>query len=433
MDQPTDNAAPKRPGFARMKIYDWRQFETVEINFHPRLTILTGANATGKSTVLGILARHFNWSRQYSTSPLFEDSRSTEWVTASTRRERRLIEDERGWTSVGELVYGSGADADVSVPKAGASDRASQYDIRIRGQQPIAGAFLSSHRSFGGNYVPVETIPVKFDDPDTLFEKYTNELRTRWQGGWTGRSPQHALKEALISAAVFGGDSTAAVELEPRASSTWSGFQQILRLVMPANLGYRGMRIRVPDVIIESESGDFIIDDASGGLSAIIELAWQIFLRSRTQQEFSVLLDEPENHLHPSLQRELMPNLLQAFPHVQFIVATHSPFVVTATPDSAVYALAYTQERRVASRLLDYANKAGSADETLREVLGVESTVPSWAEREFARIVRNYAVGTLDDNRLRQLRRELASMGLEASFPKAVLDAADGADDGPNT
>ena len=229
-----------------------------------------------------------------------------------------------------------------------------------------------------------------------------------------------ALKETLIAAAVFGGAGNESLDYNPEAAAIWSGFQVILKDLMPTSLGFRRMRVRVPDVIIETNTGDFILDDASGGLTAIIEVAWQIFLRARTHASFTVLIDEPENHLHPSLQRELIPGLLRAFPRVQFVMATHSPFVVTAANDSAVYALEYNAERRVRARELDYANKAASADETLRRVLGFDSTMPKWAEREFQQVVDRYMVGGLSAHRIGELRDELAQRGLESEFPDAV-------------
>ena len=38
-----------------------------------------------------------------------------------------------------------------------------------------------------------------------------------------------------------------------------------------------------------------------------------------------VLIDEIDTHLHPSLQCEIVPQLIQLFPKVQFIVSSHSP------------------------------------------------------------------------------------------------------------
>ncbi|GAB5544299.1 MAG: AAA family ATPase [Sandaracinaceae bacterium] len=41
-----------------------------------------------------------------------------------------------------------------------------------------------------------------------------------------------------------------------------------------------------------------------------------------------VLIDELELHLHPRWQREIVQNLRETFPNIQFIGTTHSPFVI---------------------------------------------------------------------------------------------------------
>lgn len=43
-----------------------------------------------------------------------------------------------------------------------------------------------------------------------------------------------------------------------------------------------------------------------------------------------VLIDEIDLHLHPSLQRKLVPRLRSAMPGVQWIVTTHSPFLLSS-------------------------------------------------------------------------------------------------------
>jgi len=43
-----------------------------------------------------------------------------------------------------------------------------------------------------------------------------------------------------------------------------------------------------------------------------------------------VLLDEIGLHLHPSLEKVLVPQLRRALPRVQFIVSTHSPMVLSS-------------------------------------------------------------------------------------------------------
>jgi predicted ATPase len=410
-------------GFRSLQISDWRQFDELSIEFDPRLTILTGANASGKSTILALLARHFNWSRVYSTAPVRSKARTKKWSPFGRRRSRAPSDPQHSAQSVGSLTYGSGNTTLITVSNSARDERA-QYDISLPEQQSVTGLFLTSHRAVSGNYAQVSTIPTLFGTPEQMFEQFTNEVRTRWQGSWTGRTPQLALKESLIAAAVFG-EGSASVERNDEAAAIWTGFQSVLGSILPPSLGYQRLRIRVPDIIVETNTGDFIFDEASGGLSALLEVAWQIFLRSRNHGSFTVLLDEPENHLHPSLQREILPSLLNAFPSVQFIVATHSPFVVTASPDSAVYALDYNTHRRVQSRRLDYTNKAASAEDTLHRVLGLESTLPTWAEQRFHQILDEHLGAGMTNESVTALRNALESSGLASQFPNAIVTAVD--------
>lgn len=50
-----------------------------------------------------------------------------------------------------------------------------------------------------------------------------------------------------------------------------------------------------------------------------------------------VLIDELEVHLHISLQRFILPFLIRSFPNIQFIITTHSPFIITSSSDIVIY------------------------------------------------------------------------------------------------
>ena len=54
--------------FKRLKISDWRQFSNVDISFHPHLTVLTGANGAGKTTILNLLSQSTGWNPQFVSS-----------------------------------------------------------------------------------------------------------------------------------------------------------------------------------------------------------------------------------------------------------------------------------------------------------------------------------------------------------------------------
>ena len=119
-----------------------------------------------------------------------------------------------------------------------------------------------------------------------------------------------------------------------------------------------------------TKTGNFPIDAVSGGISSIIDITWQLYMFADTSESFVALIDEPENHLHPELQKSFLGNLIKAFPNVQFIVATHNPFMISAVKESNVYVLDYNEEHKVFSTKLDYVNRAGTSNAILREVLG---------------------------------------------------------------
>ena len=162
---------------------------------------------------------------------------------------------------------------------------------------------------------------------------------------------------------------------------------------------------------------------------------------SLDHDDFVVTMDEPENHLHPTMQRTLMGRLLQAFPNAQFIIATHSPFMVSSVKDSFVYVLRYvdqatgkvegeqvmpSQTSRVVSEKLDTLNKAGNASEILRDVLGVSATIPEWVEEGLERVVNQYRDKAISAELLQELRRELADLGYHELYPTALAAITEG-------
>jgi len=51
------------------------------------------------------------------------------------------------------------------------------------------------------------------------------------------------------------------------------------------------------------------------------------------------LIDEIDAHLHINLQKKIFPFLTRFFPRIQFIVTTHSPFVLNSIENAVIYDL----------------------------------------------------------------------------------------------
>ena len=52
-----------------------------------------------------------------------------------------------------------------------------------------------------------------------------------------------------------------------------------------------------------------------------------------------VLIDELETHLHYELQKRILPFLTTVFPNIQFIVSTHSAFILSSIENAVIYDL----------------------------------------------------------------------------------------------
>lgn len=102
--------------------------------------------------------------------------------------------------------------------------------------------------------------------------------------------------------------------------------------------------------IIEEGRKPFGFDQLSDGYSAAIQIVADLILRmeqnwlktgvlSSYDVEGVVLIDELETHLHISLQRKILPFLTEFFPRIQFIVSTHSPYILNSIEDCVVYDL----------------------------------------------------------------------------------------------
>ena len=81
----------------------------------------------------------------------------------------------------------------------------------------------------------------------------------------------------------------------------------------------------------------------SSGYLAIFDIYADLLMRTEyfeiTPDELTgaVFIDEIDAHLHVSLQRIILTFLTDSFPKIQFIVTTHSPFVLMSVNDAVIF------------------------------------------------------------------------------------------------
>lgn len=406
----------------QIQINDWRQFDNLTIDFDKRLTILTGANGSGKTTILNILSKAFGESVKF-VSNVSETTDGSIDYTSSVIGDLEEKRDSNYKSSViGNITYDS-TTSSILVPE----QVSTTYNIALKDPNPCKGIYINSHRSLF-QYKKVDNIPTHALKRDEIFSAYHKYKTLPLSDTYYNPNEQGAtkhIKEAIISLATFG-PGNSYVRSNQEALNIFEGFQFILQKILPSKIGFKKLSIEIPEVILETASGNFPIDAVSGGIASIIELAWMIYMYASSEESFTVLFDEPENHLHPELQQTLLPNLLGAFPNVQFIVATHNPFIISSVESSVIYVLNYTKDNKVGSTLLDNVTKAASSNEILREVLGISSTYPLWASSKIDSLIKDTISKGISEESLLDFRNQMEKLGFGNVIPTALNQLFEG-------
>ena len=404
--------------FKSIQINKWRQFGEVDITFHDRLTILTGANGSGKTTILNIFNSHFGWPIQFVGTPkqssITGDFKFFSDIWSSILDvEKESVPKQH---EIGKIVYRNGNICAIHVPYFGSPI----YNVGFSNLHHVRGFHIPSHRSLY-KYQPIQKIPSHLISREFAFNQFNNSYMNRYLGNSSGPTDNYYIKESLISFATFGYGNKVIIKND-EAIKLFEGFEKILKKVLPPKLGFQRFEIRMPEVVLVTTSGDFSLDAVSGGIASIIDLAWRIFMFDDSLEPFTVTFDEPENHLHPEMQKTLLPNFLSAFPRTQFIVATHNPFIISSVSDSNVYILNYNNSNRVVSMLLKDIEKSGSANDILRDILGIETTMPDWVGVKLESIISKYTQTGITAVNLNSFKEELKSIGLEKYVPTTIAN-----------
>ena len=126
-----------------------------------------------------------------------------------------------------------------------------------------------------------------------------------------------------------------------------------------------------------------------------------------------LLIDELENHLHPTWQRRVIRALLDTFPRLQIFAATHSPFVVAGLKAGQVHIL--KRENGEVTASTNPQDVVGwTMDEILRGMMGVDDPTDdatAQAARELRHLRNQEPKSDEKEEEVRQQRiRELRAM-----------------------
>ncbi len=153
-------------------------------------------------------------------------------------------------------------------------------------------------------------------------------------------------------------------ELHADKIKCWfDNFEQLLSEIFEGSKVTLNFNYKDYSFTINQDGREFGFNELSDGYSAIIDIIADLILKMQTpnsltrayEKEGIVLIDEIETHLHLELQRLILPMLTKVFPNIQFIVTTHSPFVLSSIEDAVAFDL---EKRKRLEDLTEYSYEA---------------------------------------------------------------------------
>ena len=179
-------------------------------------------------------------------------------------------------------------------------------------------------------------------------------------------------------------------------SAWFEDFEGLLRQIfqddnLSLEFNYRDYSFRIC-----TEGKKFKFTEVSDGFAAVLDIVADLILKMQDdssltrsyQKEGIVLIDEIETHLHLALQKVIMPLLTKVFPNIQFVITTHSPFVLSSMPNAVAYDL---EHQEVLDNLTEYSY------ESLAEGYFGVRTQSSYAEMQLATFKKLLAKEELSD------------------------------------
>lgn len=332
----------------QIDINNFRGIRNLSVQLDRSLTVFAGVNGAGKSSILDAIALMLSWPTQRILSPK-GNGKSINKVKDIRKGAPGVVLGAKIQLANGEAIQWTHASADSGKVLETKSD----YHQVHSWAQSIQALITESNEACSIPlfvYYPVNRaildIPLRIRDPHDF--RLVNALDDSLKGlsnfriffEWF-RNQQELENDQ--------GKELGDLKYQDRALRS---VREALAILLPgyANVSVRRSPLRM---VVKKNGEELRIDHLSDGekcLFALVgDLARRLAMANPTMGNpldgnAIVLIDEVDLHLHPAWQRKIVPQLLQAFPNVQFIVTTHSPQVIGETQGIHVRMLNHSQD-----------------------------------------------------------------------------------------
>lgn len=351
----------------QLTLGNYRCFESLQIDFHPELTVLIAPNGSGKTTVLDAArvalwpyVKGFDLGSQAGKSATIQIADVRLAPQADGNMEPQLpsrIEaigtwetdsTERTWVQSRERVKpGTNTLADAGAKQLTAF--ANQLEQQLRGANntvtlPLVSYLGTSRLWFEGRFTSTAEDVVLNTSDYSRSSGYLNCLAysssfkafTAWYG-WIFRSYREEQIRALEQGRPLD-------ETGQRFATIIDVITRAVDTLVSETTGWHGLEYKASQhqqlVMHHAQFGSMPVDMLSDGvrnaIAMVADLAYRAYklnphlgADAALETPGVALIDEVDMFLHPSWQQTIAGALRRAFPRLQFIVTTHSPQVLS--------------------------------------------------------------------------------------------------------
>jgi len=326
-----------------LQAYKFRNFEDEKFIFNTQFTVVIGDNGMGKSSLIHALQAALGAYLQCLPIP----------ASRVYRRQIKLGEIRVTWDSVLKEYTSSKENTCIF-------SKAVLNDTEVEWRRVMLNKRTTSHNRLDtGQLIDAVDELLKLRDEKknialpVIANFSTVRAATQQRKGAKAQTKRSRLEKGYLAALSDNSDFEGLIEWlhnydgnlkhQKEFSGTKEAIFNAITTAIPflTDVEYNSYYKELEAVVTinEKNSGKITHSNMSDGLKAMLNLVSELAFRcvilngflgadSVVQSKGVVLIDELDMHLHPTWQKRVVGDLKKAFPNIQFIVTTHSPFIV---------------------------------------------------------------------------------------------------------
>lgn len=425
----------------KLKIHNFRRFEDLEINFHPRMTVIVGANGIGKTTTLEAAAvtvgTFFNPFGNLSSTG-FDPNGDPRRIPF----EKGSVVDSQKQFPVEAEAYGTIGERNITWKRVLNSEKG-RTTIKEASQLISVGKKYQKRLQNGDDDLILPIIAYYGTGRlwDYHKEKSSNVFKTntRTNGYITCLDGTANVKLMMNWFAKMTVTRYQRFELGEGDTPELDVVYDAMAACLKSATNYENIRFRYDMtsnelVVYYTNDGkkdkmplSLMSDGFKGTISLIADIAYRMIVlnpqlgrRALEETDGIVLIDEIDLHLHPAWQQKILGDLQRIFPKVQFIVTTHAPAVIQTADKENICVLKASTAKT--AQIDTYGKDANSILETIMDA----DRRPANVKNLFASFYRALDLGeyTTAENVLNELQDTLGSNDPELAACEIKLDLA---------